>query len=161
MPTGASDEIKILINAMFAGKKVLDEAKASVEALNRAQYESLRNRNALLRSSETEAFKNSQANIKQQILLQKELADQQQKFNDIQRTFLGRLSTIGAIGRMEGAIKQNEEFGKSSAALAQDALIATGILAAFAVAIKSEYGFGKEGAAIARLRETGTKLAQS
>src|SRR3990167_7468135 len=161
MPTGASDEIKILINAMFAGKKVLDEAKASVEALNRAQYESLRNRNALLRSSETEAFKNSQANIKQQILLQKELADQQQKFNDIQRTFLGRLSTIGAKGGMEGAIKQNEEFGKSFAALAQDALIATGILTAFAVAIKSAYDFGKEGAAIDRLRETGTKLAQS
>ena len=152
MPTGASDEIKILINAMFAGKKVLDEAKASVEALNRAQYESLRNRNALLRSSETEAFKNSQANIKQQILLQKELADQQQKFNDIQRTFLGRLSTIGAKGGMEGAIKQNEEFGKSFAALAQDALIATGILTAFAVAIKSAYDFGKEGAAIDRLR---------
>src|SRR3990167_417893 len=100
IPGGAADEIKILIAAMFIGKKVFDEARHSIEALNRAQYESLRNRNALLRSSETEAFKNSQANIKQQILLQKELADQQQKFNDIQRTFLGRLSTIWAKGGM-------------------------------------------------------------
>src|SRR3990167_37969 len=219
IPAGAADEIKILIAALFTGKKAIDDAKASLAALDRFQYDSLKNRNALDRASASEqvriresntkqqillqreldaADKSSaqervrvaqasikqqillqreldaadkasaqervrvaQASIKQQILLQKSLADQQKRYNDIQRTFMGRLSTMGAKGGMEGAIKQSEEFGKVLAGLAQDALIATGIITAFGVAVKTAFDLGKEGAQIERLRETGTRLAQS
>src|SRR3990167_4204047 len=190
IPAGVADEIKILIAALFTGKKVIDDAKASLAALDRFQYDSLKNRNALDRASASEQVRIresntkqqillqreldaadkasaqervrvAQASIQQQILLQKSLADQQKRYNDIQRTFMGRLSTMGAKGGMEGAIKQSNEFGKVLAGLAQDALIATGIITAFGVAIKTAFDLGKEGAQIERLRETGTRLAQS
>ena len=156
----SNNEIQILLNAMFKDKGFKD-AQAALERLNRAQYQSLQARNALEQTAAQTRVRTAEAEIKQRILIQKALEDQQKRFNDIQRTFLGRLSTLGAKGGMEGAIKQSEEFRASLSALAQDAVVATGILVGFAAAIKTAYDFGKEGAQIDRLRESGTKLAQS
>ena len=83
IPGGAADEIKILIAAMFVGKKEFEKARHDVEALHRFIYESNRNRNNLDRAAAEERVRISQANIKQQILFQKELDTVLQKLKDM------------------------------------------------------------------------------
>ena len=65
---------------------------------------------------------------------------------------------ITAINRSSGAFKQAHG---DVASLATQVAKAGAVLAAFAVVVKKSYDFGKEGAQLDRLREAGTRLAQS
>ena len=64
---------------------------------------------------------------------------------------------INSIYRAAGMIAAKDDLGK----LLKEFAKAGAILAAFSIAVKKAYDFGKEGAQIERLREAGTRLAQS